>query len=167
MKTVRIVPVPDENGDIYLEVYGDNTVDRVGPLRQGEEVLAILEQEKAKGAAPPTKAMKRLSQKQERRNAELLGGRTQPGSGSSNRAKGDVRKFGEWRGESKFTFAASYSLTREVLEKINAECKHGEKPLLFLDFKNKGNGKTHGSYVVMHESDFEELVKKNGPSDDR
>ncbi len=167
MKTVRIVPVVGEGGDIFLDVFGANMVDRVGPLREGEELIAVLEAEKPKGAAPPTRAMKRLSVKQERRNAELLGGRTQPGSGSSNRAKGDVRKFGEWRGESKFTFASSYSLTREVLEKINAECKHGEKPLLFLDFKNKGNGKTHGSYVVMHESDFEELVKKNGTSDDR
>jgi hypothetical protein len=167
MKTVRIVPVVGENGDIFLDVYGDNTVDRVGPLRADEEMLAVLEAEKAKGATPPTKAMKRLSQKQELRNANLLGGRTQPGSGSMARAKGDVRKFGEWRGESKFTFAASYSLTREVLEKINGECKHGEKPLLFLDYKNRQTGKTHGSYVVMHESDFEELVKKNGPSDNR
>lgn len=167
MKTVRIVPVVGENGDIFLDVYGDNTVDRVGPLRDGEETLAVLEAEKPKGAAPPTRAMKRLSQKQERRNAELLGGRTQPGSGSMARAKGDVRKFGEWRGESKYTFAASYALTREVLEKITGECKHGEKPLLFLDFKRRDTGKTHGSYVVMHESDFEELVKKNGTPDHR
>lgn len=167
MKTVRIVPAVGENGDIFLDVYGDNTVERVGPLREGEEMLAILEAEKPKGGAPPSKAMKRMSQKQERRNAELLGGRTQPMSGASSRAKGDVRKFGEWRGESKFTFAASYSLTREVLDKITAECKHGEKPLIFLDFKNKANNKTHGSYVVLHESDFEELVKKNGAADDQ
>ena len=165
MRTVRIVPETDDNGDVFLCVYGDNTVDRVGPLRAGEEVLAVLEAEKAKGASPPTRQMKRLAQKQERRNAELIGGRTQPGSGAMARAKSDVRKFGEYRGESKFTFAASYALTREVLEKINAECKHGEKPLLFLDFKNKENGKTHGSYVVLHESDFEELVKKNGTTD--
>lgn len=166
MKTVRIVPETDENGDVFLCVYGDNTVDRVGPLRAGEEVLAVLEPEKPKGASPPTRRMKRLSQKQERRNAELLGGRTQPGSGSSSRAKGDVRKFGEWRGESKYTFANQYALTREVLEKITAECRHGEKPLLFLDFKNKETGRTRGSYVVLHETDFEELVKKNGATDD-
>lgn len=167
MKTVRIVPEVGEDGDIFLNVYGDNTVDRVGPLREGGEMLAVLEAEKPKGASPPSKAMKRMSQKQERRNAELLGGRTQPMSGASSRAKGDVRKFGEYRGESKFTFAGSYSLTREVLDKITSECKHGEKPLLFLDFKNKENGRTRGSYVVLHESDFEELVRKNGTSDDR
>ncbi len=166
MKTVRIVPESAENGEVFLTVYGDNSVDRVGPLRAGEEVLAILEAEKPKGASPPTRAMKRLSQKQERRNAEMLGGRVQPGSGSSSRAKGDVRKFGEYRGESKFTFAASFSLTREVLEKINAECKHGEKPILFLDYKNRATGKTHGSYVVLHETDFEEMLK-NGSSNSR
>ena len=165
MKTIRIVPEVDENGEVFLNVYGDNSVDRVGPLREGEELLAVLEAEKAKGASPPTRGMKRMSQKQERRNAELLGGRTQPGSGSSNRAKGDVRKFGEYRGESKFTFANQYALTREVLEKITAECQHGERPILFLDFKNKETGRTRGSYVVLHETDFEEMVKKDAPAD--
>jgi len=166
VKTVRIVPEVDESGDIFLHVYGDNTVDRVGPLREGEELLAILEAEKPKGGSPPSKAMKRLSQKQERRNAEMLGGRTQPMSGASARAKGDYRVFGKWRGESKFTFAASYSLTLETLHKINAACRHGEKPVLNIDFKNKETGKTRGSYVVLDESDFEELVK-NGAADNQ
>lgn len=166
MKTVRIVPEVGEGGDIFLNVYGDNTVERVGPLREGEELLAILEAEKQKGASPPTRAMKRLSQKQERRNAELLGGRVQPGSGSSPRAKGDIRKLGEYRGESKYTFANRYVLTREVLDKLAAECELGERPILFLDFKNKETGRTRGSYVVLHETDFEELMK-NGPADDR
>lgn len=166
MKTVRITPVTDGDGNVFLDVYQDNDVQRVGPLQAGVEVVAVFDEPKP-GASPPSRYMKRLSRKQERRNAELLGGRVQPGSGSSNRAKGDVRKFGEWRGESKFTFAKAFSLKIDVLEKITSECAGNEKPVLFLDYKRKDSGRTSGSYVVLHEADFEDLVKKNAPPDDR
>lgn len=161
MLTVRLVPEISENGDIHLLVSVAGSTDKVGPLREGEELVAVLENETFPGASPPTARMKRLSLKQERRNAELLGGRTQPGSGSSSRAKGDVRKLGEYRGESKFTFSLSYALERRVLEKITSECGDGEKPILFLDFKNKETGRTHGSYVILHESDFEDMINEN------
>ena len=168
MLTVRIVPEVDpRNGEVYLNVYRGNVCERVGPLQDGEEQLAILEEpDPSAGRAPPNARIKRLSKKQERRNAASLGGRTQPGSGSSSRAKGDVRKLGEYRGESKFTFAQSYALERAVLEKIASECGEGEKPILFLDYKNKDTGRTHGSYVVLHETDFEELVH-HASSDNR
>jgi hypothetical protein len=166
MLTIRIVPEIGEAGDIFLNITVAGSTDRVGPLREGEECVAVLSEETA-GATPPTARMKRLSQKQERRNAELLGGRTQPGSGSSNRAKGDVRKLGEYRGESKFTFSLSYHLERRVLEKITSECSDGEKPILFLDFKNKESGKSHGSYVILHETDFEELVSAKAVNNQR
>lgn len=165
MVTVRIVPEITENGDVYLLIEREGSTDRVGPLREGEEAVAVLEDPKHP-AGPPTERMKKLSRKQEQRNAKLLGGRTQPGSGSSKRAKGDVRLLGQYRGESKFTFARSYSLDRNVLEKILSECTDGEKPILFLDYKNKETGRTFGSYVVLHESDFEELLS-HAPSHDQ
>lgn len=167
MKTFRITPEVAADGEIFLAVTDGDASDRVGPLREGEELTAVLDPPNpSKGASPPTRRMKKLSQKQERRNAELLGGRTQPGSGSSSRAKGDVRKHGEWRGESKFTFAQAYALDVRTLTKIASECGYGERPVLFLDFKHKDSGRTHGSYVVLHETDFEELVKKHASSDD-
>lgn len=168
MHTVRITPEVDADGNIFLVVTDGVATDRVGPIREGEEMLVVLEPpDLTKGRSPPTRQMKRLSQKQERRNAELLGGRTQPGSGSSSRAKGDVRKLGEWRGESKFTFSKAYSMELATLEKITSECGDGEKPALFLDYKNRETGRTRGSYVVLHENDFEDLVNKNASSDDR
>lgn len=161
MPKLRITPLVAENDDIYLVVKTDeNEAVKIGPLEDGK-VFTVRSK-----PSSPTRFMKKLAQKQERRNAEMLGARTQPGSGSSSRAKGDIRKLGEYRGESKFTFAESYSLTRAVLEKITSECGEGERPILFLDFKNKMNGRTHGSYVVLHEADFEDLVN-NGASDDR
>lgn len=166
MAILRVTPELDPSGDVYLIVLSDNgATDRIGPLREGEEMIALLEAPVvSQGASPPNNRTKRLSQKQERRNADLLGGRTQPGSGSGSRAKGDVRKVGEYRGESKFTFAGSYPLTRATLEKISAECGEGERPLLFLDYKNRDTGRTHGSYVVLHETDFERLVN-HAPAD--
>lgn len=164
MITLKIVPVILEDGTTYLDIYHDGAVDRVGPVT-GEELTAVLEPPNVGKGGPPTNRMKRISQKQERRNADLLGGRTQPGSGSGRRAKGDVRKHGEYRGESKFTFAQSYVLHRATLEKIASECRLGEKPIVFLDFKERDTGKSYGSYVILHENDFEELLK-HAPSND-
>lgn len=166
MALLRVTPQISPDGDTYLIVLSDNgSTDRIGPLRDGEELMSILDDpEVSQGRAPPNRRTKKLSIKQERRNAEMIGGRTQPGSGSSSRAKGDVRKIGEYRGESKFTFAQSYPLARATLEKILAECRDGEKPILFLDYKNKDTGRTHGSYVVLHETDFERLVN-HAPAD--
>lgn len=166
MPTVKITPA-SAGGQTYLWVEHEGVMERVGPLEEGREETVVLEPPVLTGGrCPPTRAMKKLSLAQERRNAELIGGRTQPGSGSSNRAKGDVRKQGEYRGESKFTFAKSYSLEMAIMDKIASECGDGEKPMLFLDFKNKTTQKTTGKFVVMYETDFEELLK-NAPTDDR
>lgn len=160
MRTLRITPEQDGDGNVFLTVTDGESTDRVGPLVAGEETLAVLDPPNlAAGASPPTKRMKKLANKQERRNAEMIGARVQPGSGSSSRAKGDVRKLGEWRGESKFTFANAYALDVRTLNKIASECGTGEKPLLFLDFKHKVSGRTHGSFVILYETDFEELLK--------
>lgn len=165
MISVRLTPEIDAEGNVFITISREGSTDRVGPLREGEELIAVLEELKYK-QGPPDDRVKKLSRRQEARNAELLGGRTQPGSGSSKRAKGDVRKLGEYRGESKFTFAQAYSLDRRTLEKILSECGDGEKPILFLDFKNKETGRTQGSYVVLHETDFEELIK-DAPANDQ
>lgn len=159
MKTVRIVPEQDENGEVFLNVYGDNTVDRVGPLREGEECLAILEPEKPKGATAPTRRMKRVSQKQERENAAMVGGQVQPGSGSNARAKGDFLVRGKYRGESKFTYAKQYLVSLDILEKITRECKKGEMPVLCVRFLDKATNRNRGDFVMLHQSDFEEMLK--------
>jgi hypothetical protein len=56
------------------------------------------------------KLNKRKSVLQERRAAEAIGGRVQPGSGAPEFYKGDVRKAGELRVECKTTSAQSYAL---------------------------------------------------------
>lgn len=157
MPTIRITPRAVVAG-IMLDVEMEGIHDTVGPVAYDIEMVAVFEHPNlSAGRSPPTKEMKKLSFKQEQRNAALIGGKRQPGSGASNRAKGDTRAIGEYRGESKYTFAKSYSLELATLEKILGECGDGEKPILCLDYRNKTNNKVLGSYVVLHESDFEEL----------
>lgn len=82
----------------------------------------------------------------------------QVGSGNQDFAKGDVRVKGKFRVEAKFTRNKSYSLTREVLDKINGECHGMEKPVLQLDFLNPHTLREEGSYVVIPYEDWKELI---------
>jgi hypothetical protein len=108
--------------------------------------------------------MKKLSKKQERRIAEDVGGRTQPGSGCSPRAKGDVRKLGELRIEAKYTKARSYSLHLDDLRKILSECGEGEIATLVVDFLDPQSGRTTDSWAVVPYEDWIEKVR-NASSD--
>jgi hypothetical protein len=80
----------------------------------------------------------RLSGQQERVHARRVGGRTQPGSGSSWRAKGDVISP-EHLDELKFTDGKQYSLTVTSIRKITrAAVQLGRTPRVIIDFKQHG-----------------------------
>jgi len=105
----------------------------------------------------------RTSRKQERRVAEDIGGRTQPASGAMPHAKGDVRKLGRLRVEAKTTWAGSYRLTEEVLDKIAAHASYGEIPVVVVDFVDKKTNKVKRSVAVVP---YEDWVKEvNGGTD--
>jgi hypothetical protein len=65
------------------------------------------------------------SKLQERRISEDVGGRVQAGSGSSWRAKSDVRDIGKLRIEAKFTSKDTYALKLKDLLKIREEALIG------------------------------------------
>lgn len=137
-------------------------VDCLGGTLGGLEIEADME-ELSPGRAPRRKALRKqqkLSQKQEFELAEQLGGRTQPGSGNQRGSKGDVRKKGEMRLEAKFTFANSFSLHLDDLEKIDGECTFGEKPVFVIDYKEQGTAALRGRFVVVPFSDYQELKEK-------
>jgi hypothetical protein len=71
-----------------------------------------------------TRIQKR-SKKQELRVAKELGGQVQAGSGSSWRAKGDVRVVGKHRVECKYTGANYYALKTADILKIQEEALLG------------------------------------------
>jgi hypothetical protein len=125
-------------------------------------IRAIVPMEPASpGRAPRKKALKknrRLSQEQERDVCAELGARTQPGSGNQRGSKGDGRKKGELRVETKFTTANSFPLELSDLEKIAGECGVGEKPVLVIDYQEPGTRRLRDRYGVLHFKDLKELL---------
>lgn len=101
----------------------------------------------------------RKSQQQERRVAEELGGRTQPGSGSGDFAKGDVRVKGEIRAECKTTSAASYSLKLADLVKIHREAALGKLEMPVMSVQFQGPVGTSHRYAVIDWEWFKQLVE--------
>src|SRR4051794_24285377 len=78
------------------------------------------------------------SRAQEARLASDLGGRVQIGSGSSWRAKADVRDD-EFTVEVKYTDARSFALTSGIMKKvITAAEQQGREPRIVIDFVTLG-----------------------------
>lgn len=95
--------------------------------------------------------------KQEKRLAKRHGGFKTPGSGSK-RQKGDIRISGIARIECKATSRKSFSVTREMLDKIeDAVEATGELPILQVEFLDK-NGKVDGKFAVVSVSIIERLI---------
>jgi hypothetical protein len=78
----------------------------------------------------------RRSKLQEQRIAGDIGGRVQAGSGTSWRAKSDVRKMGDLRVEAKFTSKVEYTLKLDDWEKIWEEAVGGglETPVMQIEY---------------------------------
>ena len=89
----------------------------------------------------------RQSQLQEKRAAQDVGGRVQPGSGSTIFAKGDVRVAGKLRLECKTTSGSSFVLKLKELLKIEREAQDSLEEWAFqIQFQRQsGMGK---KYVV-------------------
>lgn len=78
------------------------------------------------------------SRSQEKELAYRVGGKTTPASGALD-VKGDVRVKGVMRIEAKTTQHKSFSLTREMLRKIeDAGLASGELPAMEIEFHDKG-----------------------------
>jgi hypothetical protein len=116
-------------------------------------------------AADPEKAREsreriKTSRRLERVLADDLGGRPQPGSGGTRLPgyKGDVRVFGRWRLEHKYTRSLkSYILHLFDLAKIvGLATEANERPALIVEFE-----RAREAFAVIPYSLFKELV--NGP----
>lgn len=105
------------------------------------------------------KKIKKVSVDQEVEVCELLGARTQPGSGNQAGAKGDGRRRGDLRVEMKYTAANSYPLQVEELWKIQSETGQGELPVFVIDFKEQGTSKLRGRFAVLQFDDVVELLE--------
>lgn len=156
---------------VTFDIFIGNGVETSDPiclehLIRGQPIDVRVEQtDITKGRRTPDKRIRRRSQRQERKLAEDSGGRVQKGSGCLPWAKGDVRKRGVFRGESKFTTAQSFSLKRALLDKIRSECEGQEYPLLDIEFINKGTQRSEDRWVAVPYEVWVELnaSKDSGP----
>jgi hypothetical protein len=108
--------------------------------------------------------IKRKSKKQEEATAKQFGGKVQPASGAMYFAKADVRTGETGVGfndsdfliENKYTDKASYSLKKQIWEKIEKEAlkDNMRTPLMQIDIQDK-------QLVVLNKSDFLSLIEKN------
>lgn len=98
------------------------------------------------------------SPKLEKKLAERVGGRRTSGSGNK-REKGDVRKKGIARLEHKATQNKSFSVTREMLEKITlAGMGSNEVPAMIIEFLDV-YGNSEGELAVIPVADLIRLLE--------
>lgn len=91
-----------------------------------------------KESAHKRKQINKRSARQEKDRAEQIGGRVQPGSGSSSRAPQDVRND-EYLEQLKFTDADSFALkAKEWLAGEDDASRFGRSHRLLIDFDKYG-----------------------------
>lgn len=100
-----------------------------------------------------TDAQKR-SKDQEERSAKRNRARRQAGSGSSPRAKGDIKDRGRLHGECKHTINKSFTLKLAELLKTEKESRAGELVLFEIEFQGVYPFKR---YVVLEEGQFQAM----------
>lgn len=100
-------------------------------------------------------------QRAEKRTAKRLGGRTQPGSGSQQHSKGDI-KLPDFLIENKCTVNESLGIKHAWLRKISLEAIGvNREPALSIQFVDgKGVPITDGAWVAIPERLFKELTTK-------
>ena len=89
---------------------------------------------------------------------EAIGGRVSKASGAMASDKSDGRLLDKVRMEAKFTFAKSFRLTRQILNKIRSECQGTEEPAVQIDFNDKVTGRVLDSWVVIPLHAWEKYV---------
>jgi hypothetical protein len=150
---------------LHVELPGQ-LPDEVGPVVDGKEETAVLEDVPAEGNRMSAKSLRKRSQKAEMKIAKELGGRVQKASGAMKGHKGDVLVKGKYRVEHKFTQAKQYTLTLADLFKIMGQCEGAEEPLFVVEFQERHTLRTLARYaIVPYETWMKEQDEQAG--DDR
>lgn len=108
------------------------------------------------GRVPPSKRIKKRARREEELIAEQVGGKRQKGSGALPWAKGDVRKKGHLRIESKTCKVKQYTVTRHELDKIRGECGMNEKPAFVITFIHPQTLRQEDKWVLIPYEDWNE-----------
>lgn len=98
-----------------------------------------------------------MSQRQEARVAQDLGGRVQAASGAMDHAKGDVRVSGNLRVECKTTSTKGYSLKLAEIQKIQGEALMGGMEDWAMQVEFQGQFGQHKKVAVIGWESYLEL----------
>jgi hypothetical protein len=107
------------------------------------------------GDGDNTKTKKKKSNKQEKTLAEMVGGKTQAGSGNQWHSKGDVQDM-EFLHECKYTKYKSFKLSVDLWQEIDKKAFEmgGKKPAMEILL---GEGQENLKLIVLSEDDYLEL----------
>jgi hypothetical protein len=132
-------------------------------LRDGHPLMALIEPpDLSPGRKPPSRRIRKRTDKEEQELADLSDGKRQKGSGSLPYLKGDFHRKGVYRGESKTCFGKDPSWTLDELTKIRGEAAYGEVPVLVTTFMDKH---THAVKERWATIPFENWQEKYAPRD--
>jgi len=135
-----------------------------GAYGKGEFIGLIDEPDLSPGRKPPSRRIRKRTDKEEQELADLSDGKRQKGSGSLPYLKGDFHRKGVYRGESKTCFGKDPSWTLDELTKIRGEAAYGEVPVLVTTFMDKH---THAVKERWATIPFENWQEKYAPRDDQ
>lgn len=147
---------------IVIDIIGEGASETVTidprDLLNGERIQQIVlsTPEIKPGRVPPNKRIKRRSTREETLIAEQVGGKKQKASGALPWAKGDIRKKGHLRIESKVCKVKQYTITRLELNKIRGECAMNEKPAFVITFINPSTLRQEDKWVLIPFEDWHE-----------
>jgi len=149
----------------HKQEYGDSEPICLNCLSQGTAVLRVeLESDEVKPDRRPDKRARKRAQRQDQHVARLTGARIQPNSGATAHEKGDLRKKGELRIETKYTGKQGFRVTRAMLDKIRGECALKEKPALVLTFVHPDTLSTQDEWVIIPVEDWNAAGDNSGPN---
>lgn len=123
-----------------------------------QQPLVIEQPPEAPKRRPPSASVKKRATEMEFRDAKMVGGRRQPGSGNMEGFKGDVRAYRRWRMDSKTVRTDSYRLTRDLILKARSECGPMERMAIPIHFLSKSTGAEKDCVVVVDRKTFEDAV---------
>lgn len=149
---------------VSVEGGSDNTEAICGGcIAQGATLHATIElPDLSPGRHPPSRRIRKRTDREEQELADLSGGKRQKGSGAVPYLKGDFHRKGVYRGESKSVFSKSPSWTLDELTKIRSEAAYGEVPVLVTTFMDKA---THAVKERWATIPFENWQEKYAPRD--
>lgn len=101
-----------------------------------------------------SRSYRKQADKQEKRVAKQVGGRTTIASGQTPIDKGDVRSD-TVRVECKYTDKKSYTLKVDDLVKVAAQSTGDQIPLFYIEFRENGE-----AYYVVPEAWFLQLLER-------